>query len=232
MTTDSARMNEAIMKKKSAKRGGARKRKRTSPLFFFLAFCDPLPGKGEEESVQKQVFCPRIAMSTTPSPWQDNGLPKNIHSFTGSSPPSSTLSCSTIPFIHPDNINSLFHLHSYHIIPTPYCPSFSSVLQHITIMSGQILSTPKSKIPPHHTLTSLSLTHVQFSDDDLVSKIFAHLTLSPLAITCGYIAVILTTRDLTPILMLAGQALNECVNFVLKRFVKQARPTGSAWITL
>ncbi|KAF9313212.1 hypothetical protein BG003_005502 [Podila horticola] len=92
-------------------------------------------------------------------------------------------------------------------------------------MSGQILSTPKSKIPPHHTLTSLSLTHVQFSDDDLVSKIFAHLTLSPLAITCGYIAVILTTRDLTPILMLAGQALNECVNFVLKRFVKQARPT-------
>lgn len=93
-------------------------------------------------------------------------------------------------------------------------------------MSGQILSTSKSKIPPHHTLTSLSLTHVQFSDDDLVSKIFAHLTLSPLAITCGYIAVILTTRDLTPILMLAGQALNECVNFVLKRLVKQARPTG------
>ncbi|KAG0349710.1 hypothetical protein BG005_010805 [Podila minutissima] len=92
-------------------------------------------------------------------------------------------------------------------------------------MSGQILSTSKSKIPPHHTLTSLSLTHVQFSDDDLVSKIFAHLTLSPLAITCGYIAVILTTRDLTPILMLAGQALNECVNFVLKRLVKQARPT-------
>ncbi|KAF9327338.1 hypothetical protein BG006_009330 [Podila minutissima] len=92
-------------------------------------------------------------------------------------------------------------------------------------MSGQILSTSKSKIPPHHTLTSLSLTHVQFSDDDLASKIFAHLTLSPLAITCGYIAVILTTRDLTPILMLAGQALNECVNFVLKRLVKQARPT-------
>ncbi|KAF9209536.1 hypothetical protein BGZ59_010078 [Podila verticillata] len=92
-------------------------------------------------------------------------------------------------------------------------------------MRGGIFPKTKSKIPPHHTLTSLSLTHVQFSDDDLVSKIFAHLTLSPLAITCGYIAVILTTRDLTPILMLAGQALNECVNFVLKRFVKQARPT-------
>ncbi|KFH74219.1 hypothetical protein MVEG_01432 [Podila verticillata NRRL 6337] len=92
-------------------------------------------------------------------------------------------------------------------------------------MRSGIFPKTKSKIPPHHTLTSLSLTHVQFSDDDLASKIFAHLTLSPLAITCGYIAVILTTRDLTPILMLAGQALNECVNFVLKRFVKQARPT-------
>ncbi|KAF9414949.1 hypothetical protein BGZ94_000231 [Podila epigama] len=92
-------------------------------------------------------------------------------------------------------------------------------------MNGEIFSTAKSKIPPHHTLTSLSLTHVQFSEDDIVSKIFAHLTLSPLAITCGYVAVILTTRDLTPILMLAGQALNECINFVLKRLVKQARPT-------
>ncbi|KAF9354664.1 hypothetical protein BGX26_007501 [Mortierella sp. AD094] len=83
----------------------------------------------------------------------------------------------------------------------------------------------KTKIPPHHTLTSLSLTHVQFSGDDIYSKIFAHLTLSPLAITCGYIAVMLTTRDLTVILMLAGQFLNECLNFVLKRWVKQARPT-------
>lgn len=85
----------------------------------------------------------------------------------------------------------------------------------------------KSNIPPHHTLTSLSLTHV-LHGSDIYSKIFAHLTLSPLAITCSYVAVILTTRDLTVILMLAGQLLNECVNFVLKRLVKQARPTGKS----
>lgn len=85
----------------------------------------------------------------------------------------------------------------------------------------------KSNIPPHHTLTSLSLTHV-LHGSDIYSKIFAHLTLSPLAITCSYVAVMLTTRDLTVILMLAGQLLNECVNFVLKRLVKQARPTGKA----
>ncbi|KAI1292708.1 hypothetical protein EDD11_008708 [Mortierella claussenii] len=92
-------------------------------------------------------------------------------------------------------------------------------------MRKELLTSKGSKIPPHHTLTSLSLTHVQFNEDDIYSKIFAYLTLSPLAITCGYIAVVLTTRDLTVILMLVGQLLNECLNFVLKRLVKQARPT-------
>ncbi|CAO3565444.1 unnamed protein product [Mortierella alpina] len=87
------------------------------------------------------------------------------------------------------------------------------------------IMSAKDKIPPHHTLTSLSLTHVQYAGTDIYSKIFAHLTLSPLAITCGYVAVVLTTRDLTPLLMLVGQLLNECTNAVLKRLVKQARPT-------
>ncbi|KAF9184649.1 hypothetical protein BGZ50_003562 [Haplosporangium sp. Z 11] len=92
-------------------------------------------------------------------------------------------------------------------------------------MQDELIATNNSKIPPHHTLTSLSLTHVQFSANDNYSKVFAHLTLSPLAITCGYIAVLLTTRDLTVVIMLAGQLLNECINHVLKRLVKQARPT-------
>ena len=94
------------------------------------------------------------------------------------------------------------------------------------VYDGILTSSSKSKIPPHHTLTSLSLTHIQFRDDDIYSKLLAHITLSPMAITCGYIAVVLTTRDLTVILMLIGQLLNECTNFVLKRLVKQARPTG------
>jgi dolichyldiphosphatase len=75
------------------------------------------------------------------------------------------------------------------------------------------------------TLTSLSLTHVRFVGDDIYSKIFAFITLSPFGITCGYIAVILATRDLSIVLMLAGQFLNECVNYVLKRVIKQERPT-------
>ncbi|KAF9962052.1 hypothetical protein BGZ65_009799 [Modicella reniformis] len=79
---------------------------------------------------------------------------------------------------------------------------------------------------PPQPLTSLSLTHVRFAADNIYSKIFAYLTLSPLAITCGYIAVVLATRDLSVILMFGGQLLNECINFVLKRIVKQARPTA------
>src|SRR5690554_4019631 len=99
------------------------------------------------------------------------------------------------------------------------------------MMQDEFIATNHSKIPPHHTLTSLSLTQVQFSANDNYSKVFAHLTLSPLAITCGYIAVILTTRDLTVVIMLAGQLLNECINHVLKRQVKQARPTGTVCCT-
>ncbi|KAG0303772.1 hypothetical protein BGZ98_006300 [Dissophora globulifera] len=82
-----------------------------------------------------------------------------------------------------------------------------------------------SKFPPHHTLTSLSVTHVQFLQNDIVSKLMAYITLSPLGILCGYAAIIITSRDLKPTVMFAGQIVNEVVNQVLKRLVKQARPT-------
>ncbi|KAG0328590.1 hypothetical protein BG000_000421 [Podila horticola] len=82
-----------------------------------------------------------------------------------------------------------------------------------------------SKIPPHHTLTSLSITHVQFVQNDILSKLLAYVTLSPLAILCGYAGAILTGRDLKAVIMLGGQLLNEVVNQALKRLVKQARPT-------
>ncbi|KAF9401415.1 Dolichyldiphosphatase 1, partial [Podila epigama] len=82
-----------------------------------------------------------------------------------------------------------------------------------------------AKLPPHHTLTSLSITHVQFVHNDLVSKLFAYVTLSPLAIVCGYVGAILSSRDMKVAVMFAGQLLNEITNTILKRLVKQARPT-------
>ncbi|KAG0367206.1 hypothetical protein BGZ54_004239 [Gamsiella multidivaricata] len=82
-----------------------------------------------------------------------------------------------------------------------------------------------SQIPPHHTLTSLSITHVQFSQNNFLSKLLAYVTLSPLGIICSYVAIVLTSRDLKPLVMFAGQLANEFVNQVLKRLFKQARPT-------
>ncbi|KAI1318323.1 Dolichyldiphosphatase 1 [Mortierella claussenii] len=94
-----------------------------------------------------------------------------------------------------------------------------------SLSAADAFSLSHHHIPAHHTLTSLSITHVQFSESDVLSKIFAYVTLSPLAILCGYVAIILTLRDLKPAVMFAGQLANEAVNQVLKRLVKQARPT-------
>ncbi|KAF9346647.1 hypothetical protein BGX26_001837 [Mortierella sp. AD094] len=118
----------------------------------------------------------------------------------------------------------------------------SSAIRHRSIVAASILtkslsaaasaadSTPPiaesiSKIPPHHTLTSLSITHVQFAQNDILSKLLAYVTLTPLCILCGYAAVIATSRDLKPLVMLGGQLANELLNLILKRLVKQARPT-------
>ncbi|KAF9994020.1 hypothetical protein BGZ80_002623 [Entomortierella chlamydospora] len=119
----------------------------------------------------------------------------------------------------------------------------SSAFRHRTLVAASILtrsasvaaasvadSTPPitekiSKIPPHHTLTSLSITHVQFAQNDILSKLLAYVTLTPLCILCGYAAVIATSRDLKPLVMLGGQLANELLNLILKRLVKQARPT-------
>ncbi|KAF8936012.1 hypothetical protein BGZ58_004678 [Dissophora ornata] len=119
---------------------------------------------------------------------------------------------------------------------SPDVPSSSPLRQRkvigATLLAGSASSASatsvlsvKSNIPPHHTLTSLSLTHVQFSQDDILSKLLAYVTLSPLAIVCGYAAIIVTARDMKPAVMFAGQLANEVFNQVLKRLVKQARPT-------
>ncbi|KAF9360931.1 hypothetical protein BGX34_007409 [Mortierella sp. NVP85] len=84
----------------------------------------------------------------------------------------------------------------------------------------------RSTLPPHHTLTSLSLSHVQFVPDSILTELLAYVTLSPLAIFCGYIAVAVNDRDLKPLVMLAGQVLSEALNAIMKRVIKQARPTA------
>ncbi|GJJ74704.1 dolichyldiphosphatase [Entomortierella parvispora] len=88
------------------------------------------------------------------------------------------------------------------------------------------IRSASSGLPTLDNLTSLTFSHVQYTDDGLFSKIMAYTTLSPLWIICAYGGIILNGRDIKVALMLAGQLLNELLNLVLKRLVRQSRPTG------
>ena len=76
------------------------------------------------------------------------------------------------------------------------------------------------------TLRSLSITHVYYNDTDTISYICAYLALVPQALTVIYAAVIWSTREIEILLMFAGQMGCEALNWCLKRWFKEARPSG------
>lgn len=76
------------------------------------------------------------------------------------------------------------------------------------------------------TLTSLSLTHVQFHPNDLLGEALAYVTLAPLAILVFYASVIVSRREIAGILFLAGQLSCEALNALLKEYLQVARPNG------
>ncbi|KAJ3017488.1 hypothetical protein HKX48_003516 [Thoreauomyces humboldtii] len=75
-------------------------------------------------------------------------------------------------------------------------------------------------------LASISLTHVQFDPSDPLGMFMAYASLAPIAILVSYGTLVAFRRDLATCLMLTGQLVNEGVNFVAKKVVKQARPTA------
>jgi dolichyldiphosphatase len=77
-----------------------------------------------------------------------------------------------------------------------------------------------------HGLASISLTHVYFNPNDKISYGFAYITLAPIAILVFYASVTVSRREMAGILMLAGQLLNEVLNYVLKEHIEQDRPHG------
>ncbi|KAL1926920.1 hypothetical protein VTP01DRAFT_5250 [Rhizomucor pusillus] len=79
---------------------------------------------------------------------------------------------------------------------------------------------------PDITLTSLSLTHVQFDRNDKLAYALAYITLAPLAILVFYASVIVSRRELAVIFALAGQLLNEGLNAILKETLQIARPSA------
>ena len=76
-------------------------------------------------------------------------------------------------------------------------------------------------------LASIDLTHVQFSPNDPWGLLMAYASLIPIALLVSYTTLIAFRRDVATIGMLAGQLSNEAVNYVLKKVVKQARPTST-----
>ena len=77
----------------------------------------------------------------------------------------------------------------------------------------------------HHPLTSLSITHVYYNSADIISYICAYLALVPQALTVIYPTVIWTTREIEILLMFAGQMGCELLNWCLKRWIKEERPS-------
>ncbi|CAK1361271.1 putative dolichyldiphosphatase [Cercospora beticola] len=77
----------------------------------------------------------------------------------------------------------------------------------------------------HPSLTSLSLTHVRYDPNDVYSWISAHLALVPQALMISYVTLLWATREIEVLIMFAGQLGCEALNFVLKRYFREARPT-------
>ncbi|XP_034047902.1 dolichyldiphosphatase 1 [Thalassophryne amazonica] len=71
---------------------------------------------------------------------------------------------------------------------------------------------------------SISVTHVEFSDDDLTGEMLAYISLLPIAILVGFVTLIVFKRELHTISFFAGVLLNEGVNWLLKNIVREPRP--------
>lgn len=74
-------------------------------------------------------------------------------------------------------------------------------------------------------LASLSLTHVSYNPSDPFSHLSAYLALVPQALVISYAALIWSTREIEILLMFTGQMGCEAFNWLLKRYIKEERPT-------
>ena len=74
-------------------------------------------------------------------------------------------------------------------------------------------------------LASLSLTHVHYDPTSKVSHACAYLALVPQALCITYATLIWSSREMEILLMFAGQMGCEALNWVLKRWIREDRPT-------
>ncbi|KAI9673082.1 MAG: hypothetical protein M1829_004396 [Trizodia sp. TS-e1964] len=78
--------------------------------------------------------------------------------------------------------------------------------------------------PSQPPLASLSLTHVHYNPTDPLSHLSAYLALAPQALCVAYATLLWSTREAEIFLLFTGQLACEVLNFVLKRWIKEARP--------
>jgi hypothetical protein len=81
-----------------------------------------------------------------------------------------------------------------------------------------------SEDEPHGALDVLELTTVHYYPHDPFSVVFAYTTLTPLIILVSLATLLLFRRDLRTATLFGGLLINECLNYVLKKTFKQARP--------
>ncbi|OCB87669.1 PAP2-domain-containing protein [Sanghuangporus baumii] len=75
---------------------------------------------------------------------------------------------------------------------------------------------------------ALELTHVLYDANSHVSFALALVTLSPILLMASYAALAVIARDLLVINMWAGQLACEGFNWMLKRMIRQERPSGTS----
>eukprot|EP01113_Clastostelium_recurvatum_P015303 TRINITY_DN1849_c0_g1_i9.p1 TRINITY_DN1849_c0_g1~~TRINITY_DN1849_c0_g1_i9.p1 ORF type:complete len:229 (+),score=48.38 TRINITY_DN1849_c0_g1_i9:171-857(+) len=76
----------------------------------------------------------------------------------------------------------------------------------------------------HSALSVLELTTVHYSRYDPYALYFAYITLTPLVLIVGFVTLVLFRRDLRTGSFFGGQLVNEAINYVLKKTLKEARP--------
>lgn len=107
--------------------------------------------------------------------------------------------------------------------PSDPCPATSPIDTSLPLPLAQSQS-PRVKTTDHPKLTAPARPGTQDPDDN-ISYLCAWLALVPQALCIVYVTLIWSTREAEVALMFAGQLACEAANFVLKRLIKEERPS-------
>lgn len=82
-----------------------------------------------------------------------------------------------------------------------------------------------------HSATCLPSFYLTDDTDSYLSFGLALLTLSPILLMASYASLAIFTRELTILIMWAGQLLCEATNYLLKHLFQHPRPNGSSHVS-